>query len=151
MNDEMNRRNTYPVNIVRICIDQYENMDVSGRLYSKMCTEQIVFNSFNDFLLKTDRIFDENGFPQAFQQKRTFKNQNISHGYSGRPQTSVSDTCIEEQQGKIRTFDIVVQTRQKTGWQGVLRDELKKETGFFQSEIELLKLLEKALEKSEGG
>lgn len=147
MNDEMNRKNIYPVNTVRVCIDQYENMDIAGRLYSKMCAEQIAFNSFNDFLLKADRIFDENCFPQAFQQKRTFKNQNISHGYSGRPKTSMSDTYIEEQQGKVGTFDIIVQTRQKTGWQGVLRDALSKETGLFLSEMELLKMLEQALGK----
>ena len=59
----------------------------------------------------------------------------------------MSDTYIEEQQGKVGTFDIIVQTRQKTGWQGVLRDALSKETGLFLSEMELLKMLEQALGK----
>lgn len=147
METHMKDRKIFPINLVRICIDVYQNAEISGRLYSKMQAEEIVFHNCSELLLKVDRIFDENGFPQAFQQKRTFKDRSACKGYSGRPTENMSDETISEQSGETATFDLVVETRCRTGWQGVLWKSDTTEGGRFGSEMELLKIIFSELEE----
>lgn len=133
------RKAVFPINSIRVCIDQYENMDLSGRIYSKMREGPIHFGSCSELLLKTDRLFDEECFPQAFQQKRTFREQEVCRGYRGKPKETITDDFILEQSGTYGTMDILVQTRCKTGWQGVIKSRELSEVFHFQSEMELLK------------
>ena len=48
---------------------------------------------------------------------------------------------ILEQTGACDTFDVIVQTRQRTGWQGLLKNSDGAVVAEFQSEMELLKLI----------
>lgn len=143
MREDENRRAVFPVNNIRVCIDRYENMDMSGKIYSKMREGPIEFGSCNELLLRADRLFDEACFPQAFQQKRTFRTREVIRGYRGKPEVTMTDENIQKEFGKCGTFDIIVQTRCKTGWQGVLRSAVTQVTENFQSEMELLKQLVK--------
>ncbi len=147
MEAQLKDRKIFPINLVRICIDVYQNAEISGRMYSKMQAEEIVFHSCSELLLKVDRMFDENGFPQAFQQKRTFKDRGTCKCYSGMPAEHMSDENIDKQCGETATFDLVVQTRCRTGWQGILWKTDATEGGRFGSEMELLKIIFSELEE----
>ena len=139
MENQGNERTLFPVNRVRICIDKYENLDVQGRLYFKMHRQEIRFWNCIELLLRIDHVFDEKCFPQAFQQKRTFGSHDICRGYTGRPKEMTSDAWVCAHRGELATFDVLVQTRCRTGWQGILWTMDSTEMVQFSSELELLK------------
>ena len=64
-------RQDYPANGFRICVDT-EEQDMAGRIYSLLAPEVITYSGWNELFLKMDAIFDRVGYPQAFQEKRSF-------------------------------------------------------------------------------
>ena len=150
MDDKTDIRQRFPVNSVRICIDDYENADLEGRIYSRMQKEPLYFKSFGELLLKVDRLFDERGFPQAFQRRRTFGEPEMFGGYHGRPEPNLSDEVIQGQLGRLGTFELEVWTRCRSGWQGVLCSVNGSARFSFRSEMELLRKLTFASEKERG-
>ena len=64
-------RQDYPANGFRICVDT-EEQDMAGRIYSLLAPEVINYSGWNELFLKMDAIFDRVGYPQAFQEKRSF-------------------------------------------------------------------------------
>lgn len=128
----------FPLNGLRVCVDQFSAYDIAGRVYSRMAGE-MTFSSFSEFLIKTDRIMDERKFPQSFQQKRTFGDK-----AGGQVQPSgeeMSDQEILSQKGKLGSFDLVIQSRKRTTWQGFIRSESGEVTGSFGSVLELTEKL----------
>lgn len=134
---EHNRR-SYTVNTFRVCIDACRE-DISGRVYSPMCEGEVSFAGVGELLVKMDKLFDEVGFPQAFQDKRSFgTGQDRSNVYRRIPKIKRNAEKIWDQTGKCRTFDIVVESRRNTSWQGSIFDPSGKECGKFNGEVELL-------------
>lgn len=124
----------FPLNGLRVCVDQLDTYDISGRVYSKMAGE-LIFSSFSEFLLKTDRLMDEKKFPQSFQQKRSFEeNTSVPVVSTG---NGMSDEEILEQKGTKFTFDLVIQSRKRTTWQGFLRTDSGKAARSFESVLEM--------------
>ena len=138
MEHEERGKRTYPVNAIRVCIDEC-NGDLKGRIYSKMREEVLMFENCGEMFLRADELFDECGYPQTFQEKRNFLEQKSSGRYA-RPQIRRSDEEVVKQTGKCRTVDIIVQSRRRAGWQGIIMEDGKK-SAKFQSEMELLKCL----------
>ena len=135
-------RKAFPVNGIRICVDEYDEQDLSGRIYSKLLPHPLFFRNCGELLLKADSMFDETGYPQAFQCKRTFSEGKALGNYCVRPVLFLSDSDIFHQEGKRSTFDVIVRTRQHAGWQGCIRsvsdnEEMKE----FRSELEMLRKL----------
>ena len=62
----------YPPNSFRVCIDELNN-DIIGNIYSPLIEEVIGFRGVEQLLVKMDKLFDAKGYPQAFQDKRTFE------------------------------------------------------------------------------
>lgn len=145
MTDNSRQKKHFPANALRICIDSCINGDLGGRAYSRLQAEPIVFISCSELLLKTDRMFDRKGYPQTFQQKRTFSGGEEQKGYCSNPVTEMESEQILEQDGKITTFDIVVQSRRKAGWQGFLRQKDESGSAAFESELELLRCIVEAI------
>lgn len=127
----------YPDNAVRICVDQCKDYDVQGRIYSKFLTEPLLFRNCGEMLLKTDYMFDQRGFPQTYQKRRCFRDRKESIQHSP-PEEMVGDESILEQSGNYSTFDVIVQSRKKSSWQGVLKTRDGTPTAEFRSEMELL-------------
>lgn len=134
----------FPLNGLRICVDQFKVYDIAGRVYSPMAGELEFFN-FSDLLLKADKLMDEKKFPQSFQKKRTFDEQ----GEMSQTQQMAGMTNEEifAQKGKKATFDLVVQSRKRTTWQGFIRTESGEVTGRFNSELELAETIFEQMEK----
>ena len=136
-------RRIFPANGIRICVDEYHERDLSGRIYSKLMPQPLVFQNCGEMLLKADSMFDEKGYPQAFQRKRTFSEKKGCRNYCARPPEFLTDRYIQEKEGRRGTFDVIVHTRKKAGWQGYFRNVSDSgKTVEFRSELEMLKLLD---------
>ncbi len=137
MSDKKNDR-TYPANSLRVCIDGDAAQGIRGRFYSKMNREPISFHDFGEMIVLADKLFDKRGYPQTFQEKRSFRGAETGTGHYAAPEIFLSDEEIHAQQGAYCTFDILVQSRRRAGWQGGLlsADGIMRE---YQSEMELLK------------
>ena len=135
----------FPINMVRICIDGYKE-DLSGRAYSKLMSVPLLFSGCGGILLSMDDLFDQAGYPQAFQVKRTFfKPSGLKKNIHMSKQT-IGDEEINRQKGDCRTFDIVVQSRRQSCWQGILMDPGRTSMKRFRSEMELLDFICREME-----
>ena len=141
-----NRNRTYPANSLRVCIDSGAAEDFRGRFYCKMNREPIGFRDFGELIVLADKLFDKRGYPQTFQEKRSFRGTTSGTGHYAAPEIFLSDEEILAQEGAHCTFDILVQSRRRAGWQGVLlgADGIMRE---YRSEMELLKEISAEMER----
>ncbi len=141
----MSRGRTFSMNTARICID--ERWDTtSGRVYSKLQSAPLAFSGLGEMLLKMNRIFDEYGYPQAFHEMRSFRRKRRRADSRETPQPGLKDGEINRQKGRYCTFDIMLQSRRQAGWQGLLMRPDRSLVVRFNSEIELLAGLSRAIE-----
>ena len=127
----------FPMNMIRLCIDGYGN-DLSGRVYSKLMLVPLLFSGCNGLLLRMDDVFEQVGYPQAFQVKRTFFKPAKLKGRICIPEQLMDDKEMERQSGNCGTFDVIVQSRRQSGWQGLLMNPERTSVRKFKSEMELL-------------
>ena len=135
------RDRNYPVNMFRICIDNDEG-DVSGRAYSPVSKGEMVFEGIGELLLEVDKLFDNIGYPQAFQNRRSFQEvYNPGNAYRGIPECVHDIDSILAQRGESYTYDIVVETRRNASWQGYVFDVHGTERGKYSGEVTLSRSL----------
>ncbi len=128
----------YPLNAFRICAD-YIGEDVKGRVFSPLNAECISFCGMGELLVKMDELFDRVGYPQAFQDKRSFdKDRERMNLYRGIPDSEWKPADIIRESGKVCTFDVVVTSRKNTSWQGTVHTDDGTVLGDFDGEIALL-------------
>jgi len=131
----------FPPNAFRICVDLI-GVDIEGRIYSPLSSDVIKFVSVGEILVKMDELFDRCGYPQAFQDKRSFDADKGRHNlYKGLPKAQQNVDGILSQKGEEITFDMIVKSRQNTSWQGALYDSEGNVLKEFNGEVELLTLL----------
>lgn len=142
------KRVDYSVNRFRVCIDYYCKEQISGRVYSPLCQEAVEFVGIGEMLLQMDKLFDRVGYPQSFQNKRSFeKKKAASNSYQGIPGAICKPEEIVCQKGKYFTCDITVESRRNASWQGILQSTEGKERRQFDGEMQLLAELEQMLRK----
>lgn len=130
----------YPANAFRICIDS-AGKNVRGRIYTPLFKGEIPFVGMES-LMKMDELFDKVGYPQAYQDKRSFdEDEEKNNLYSGRPDTELEPSEIVSKTGEKLTFDVVVNTRQNTSWQGIIYETGVKKISEFNSEVELVAVI----------
>lgn len=127
------------MNSFRVCVDGQEN-DIFGRVYSPLSARELSFDGIEQLLVKMDRIFDEAGYPQSFQDKRSFDDTEGNH-YQGRPQRCLDEEIILQAAGKTGTYDVLVDSRRNASWQGKVTRLPGGEVFVFLGEMELLKYL----------
>ena len=136
----MSGTTAFPINMIRLCIDEYGN-DLSGRVYSKLMLVPLLFTGCSGLLLRMDDVFEQVGYPQAFQVRRTFFKPARLKGSIHVPEQLLDDEELGRQSGDCRTFDIIVQSRRQSGWQGILMDPERTSVKEFKSEMELLRCI----------
>lgn len=136
--EEKKKARIYPANSIRVCVDSDDEDAFRGKFYSKMNRGPVSFRDFGELIVLADKLFDKRGYPQTFQEKRSFRRTAAERVHYAAPEIFLSDEEILGQQGEQRTFDILVQSRRRAGWQGVLlgADGIMHE---YRSEMELLK------------
>lgn len=168
--EQKEKEENYPENGVRICID-WVGEDAEGRGYCKMGEVPLVFGNFAQLLLRLDRMFDSHGYPQAFQERRSFRQQsplqsrpvNVPEEVSANlsdnlPQKApcrlpeklsrlLKGDDIWQKHGKYCTVDLVVWSRRRTGWQGCV--SLEGGPSYeYRSELELLHHMQELIKES---
>jgi len=131
----------YPVNMFRVCVDESDR-DIQGRVYTPLKEECVPFAGIGELLLEMDQLFDSIGFPQGFQHKRSFeKDGERNNFYHGIPKPMLQPEWIQKQRGFLETFDIQVNSRRNTGWQGRICNAEGVSIAQFDSELQLISLL----------
>lgn len=128
----------YPLNSFRLCIDKIDDNLCIGRVYTPLHNKALVFTDLTNMVLLVDEIFDKNNYPSAYQNKRSFKNDDLL----------VKDAEVELEiakllmkKGEKTTFDIIVTSRQHTCWQGIVKNLDGKIINKFKSELNLIDFL----------
>lgn len=142
-------RQDYPANGFRICVDT-EEQDMAGRIYSLLVPEVITYSGWNELFLKMDAVFDQVGYPQAFQEKRSFTGGTKAASYQGSPKLLQPYEAVTHERGLLWTVDVVVISRRDTSWQGIVYDLDRQEIGQFDGELGLMKILEQREKRMDG-
>lgn len=142
-------RQDYPANGFRICVDT-EEQDMAGRIYSLLVPEVITYSGWNELFLKMDAVFDQVGYPQAFQEKRSFTGGTKAASYQGSPKLLQPYEAVTHERGLLWTVDVVVISRRDASWQGIVYDLDRQELGQFDGELGLMKILEQRERRMDG-
>ena len=137
-------------NLMSICIDENQNHEKQGRFYHRYSVEPVLFSDLNNLLILADRIMDKIDYPQASTRSRNFCDTGKNMREKGAERVKSTDEILNET-GKKATFVVNVQYRQNATWQGkVMWAEAGKSCN-FRSALELLKLIDGALDEAEAG
>lgn len=137
-----------------ICIDGFADYELSGRFYNLYLSEAIPFQDTMALLKGLEKTFDELAFPQRCSEPRSFTAKK-----KRRTQTAermivttkkerikqMAEDTYEKQAGQAATFVVDVQYRRNATWQGTVRWLDGNKTEHFRSALELLKLMDSAL------
>lgn len=129
----------YDTKTFLIYIDSYENGVPVGQYRNPCSGECGQFQSLIQLLLKLEQCLDVKNIPQSFHKVRTFI-----------PIASHSREAAEEERsklGKKGTFAVQILFRRNASWQGTVTWLEKNMTQNFRSVLELLILLNSALEE----
>lgn len=133
----------YMLNCLRVCIDQYESAQAAkGRAYSPLQKAVIEFEDLVEMIAKADKLFDEKGYPQSFQDKRAFNGRKQCSSFVWNPQPLRESKDIIRHRGKIGTYDILIISRRHAAWQGILKDENKNIVGKFNDILQIISYIE---------
>lgn len=134
--------NQYKANIFKLCIDQKEDLCISGRLYNPTLKNPLYFEDSGIIFLQMDKILDINGYPQAFQNRRVFIKENgLDNHYHATPEILMPMETYEKVEGAIMTFNIHVTARQFSTWQGSLYDQNNQLIQHFTTVLELMRVI----------
>ena len=124
-----------------ICIDSYDERVPAGRFYNQYCPDGVSFHGAIDLLKKMETILDENKASQSFSAVRSF---------AEKPSASVLTSSGETNcKGKVATFATKVLFRQNASWQGSVSWIEGQREEPFRSVLELLLLIDSAINAKE--
>jgi hypothetical protein len=120
-----------------ICVDEYDNGVMSGRLFNPYMKGGECFSSLMNLLVSMDNLLDKMRLPQSFEAKRSFV-----------PMKSPPAPADDENRhnGKKATFAVRILFRQNASWQGSVTWLEGKMEESFRSTLELIFLMRSALE-----
>ena len=145
-------------NLICVCIDDDKDADYQGLIYHQYADEPISFNGIASMILEMENLFDEWDFPQRGLAERKFDKKKENHK---RPVSEtqddrlkieiISDTHgvrnVQNKKGKLATFVIQVVYRQDASWQGHVIYQEDNEKLDFNSALELIKIIDRAVTK----
>ena len=126
--------NEYRTTIV--CVDEYQDSILSGRLYHPCLSEGDSFRSLMEFFRKMEDLLDGMQFPQSFTAVRSFSDPPLR---TGRPPGA------DMREGRCATFAVRVLFRQNASWQGSVSWLEGSREESFRSASELAFLMDSAL------
>lgn len=143
--------NSSAPNLVCICIDEINGEQKMGCFHHKYSEQPAAFSDLNHLLILLDQLMDRINFPQSSTIQRSFFKTEQKRPRTAKeeePQVRSAKEILNET-GKKGTFVVNVQYRQNATWQGrVLWAETGKSCN-FRSALELLKLIDSALDEAE--
>ena len=130
-----------------VTVTAYDNHDIQGLVFSSFCDKTFRFRNSFELISTMEGLYNDLSFPQAFVSDRSFfkrPGQWLKNKKSGE--------CMENNgvsTGKAK-FIIFVQYRQNATWQGTIQWVDENRTQRFRSALEMLKLMDEALNQGNG-
>lgn len=141
------RINRSAPNLVVLCVDQRQPNNFCGRFYHKYAADATVFSSAEQLQIRLDDFYEAICFPQAAISPRRFTQQPPTIDWKGREIVQETDKLLEHK-GNLATFVVHVQYRQNATWQGKIIWADQKTECSFRSALEMIKLIDQAVEAS---
>jgi len=137
---------------MRVEIMAYQPGSIKGTLYSNYLEEPYVFVDLLNMINKMEEVFDTTGFPQAFLSPRSFKGgKRASKKQNVEGSVLLNQSEQPNQSGNKCTFEVAVRFRQNATWQGQILWAEKNIKQNFRSVLEMIKLMDEALNDSADG
>ena len=131
---------------ILICVDEYNEGEMRGRVYSSAEEEPENFTSAIKLVKLVSRIFDEGEGPQSTMKVRGFFKENTADKTTKEQQSTASPkkaiTSRMNAHGKEATFRVRIMFRQNASWQGTVCWTEKNYEENFRSALELLMLID---------
>lgn len=129
------------------CVEELchiDGVERSGRFYCYYSKDPIFFRSIHELFRYMERFMNELNFPQSSTELRTYEDKQQKPANEKRISfTEVSNReQILEQRGSIDTLAVYVRYRQNATWQGSVYHMKNNEREDFNSELDLLKIIE---------
>jgi hypothetical protein len=139
-------------NLVCVCIDRRAGCCFAGRMYHRFSLQAQAFCEPNQLLMQMDALFDRLNYPQRTMAERTFqaKSRSQQDRKEGKAMPKEEWEVVgnpAEQKGELATFVIHVMYRQNATWQGSVLWAESGQTQNFRSALELIKLMDSAMEE----
>ncbi len=134
-----------------VCVNKVIAHDPTGTFFNPYMNGERKFTGIINLIDQMDAFFDQQGFPQAFNQYRSF--QKTSSNRSNQAEEVVEqmgEEMFEIKRGEKATFVIQVQFRQNSTWQGTITWTEQKKIQHFRSTLEMIKLMDSALAAAQG-
>ena len=131
-----------------ICVDEYEKQKVLCRVYHAGNKYPLYLYEMGRLLIEIDRILDELHYPESSTAGRSFKRLALDRSKT-KERVSMTKKVEIQQKGGKGTFVVQIQYRQHATWQGKVVWAEKDESRPFRSALELLKLIDSALDENE--
>lgn len=138
-------------NLLSICVDKITDGEHSGVMWHLYQDLPVAYNNTMDLLRKMEQFFDEWNFPQSSTISRSFHNgKNIQERPRDKKEAAARMDVQDllKKKGEEATFIVHVKFRQNATWQGEVIWADKKEKRCFRSALELLKLMDSAMEST---
>jgi hypothetical protein len=134
----------YAPNIVNICVDEHRDGDILGRMYHCYSKDYWKFPNALRLLKEMDHFYDDISFPQSSTEGRLFNENARYQGQKKEP--VIGQDEVVAHRGDVATFLVHVSYRQNSSWQGEVMWVERDTTKSFQSALELLKLIDNAMD-----
>lgn len=132
---------------VILCVDKAKGR-ISGELYHGYSGSGIPFNGVEDAFLIMEDFYDRLRYPFPGTESRSFIKKKPTNGEAEMTRM-MGDAELLKKHGDRGTFIVRVQHRQHSSWQGVVTWTEEQKTIPFRSALELLKLIDGALDEGD--
>ncbi len=131
---------------LRLCVDSVDDHIIQGRVFSQRFIRPLKFADLGSLVLYLEDVFDEQNFPQAFQQARTFAPySNDMSIVASEPGDGMTPAVVRAARGAVATFEVLVISRRSSSWQGSVDWLDGGDRQEFGSYLELLQMIEQKL------
>jgi len=134
----MDQTNGNMYRMITVCVDDYSNGILNGRVNIPFLQAEYSFRNTMDFLKKTDVMLEKMKFPTSISKCGSFS--------AKRPEAAAPAQTVED--GKLATFLLRVIFRENASWQGSLVWMEGRQGESFRSTLEMLMLMDSALVKA---
>ena len=130
-------------NLMVICIDSRRDGKETGRLYSCYSREPGLFDDPYQLLLMMEEVMEKINYPQASVALRQYGGKpNADYVRREKPEKVMEQQELLDFRGERATYAVRIQYRQYATWQGELVWLEKNVAKSFNSELEMLKLMD---------
>ena len=136
-------------NLLSVCVNELRDGCPAGYLYNKYSQEPMEFRNVFDLMQLMEKTMDYCQYPQCATRQRMFGETEVQYREKKKVEQMVKADEIMEKSGELATFVIHVKYRQNSTWQGDIFWAEKQEKVNFRSALEMLKLIDSALDQTE--